>query len=486
MSNSKYYILDTSVILDDANNILRLYDNGNNTVIITDVVLSELNNRKEDARTEAGFRAREFFRFSDNDDGCKVELDDIAFPKTLRKNSINHDDDYYKMIIQYPQSESVEAQDLSVPLYVIQRNDYETTKKYTEKHGLNDAKIGEIAKAYDLTLVTNDIAFKISASIANIPAQTLQHEKVNNPDDISFEQNIQYQVDESYPSSTDYCNFTQITLTELDNSTQKEVYETGIQQHAFSMNRSLEILNFDDRFGEHFNPNLIRPINLEQKFFFSMLTHPLSNITVATGATGSGKTLIALQAGLEMVNDGIVEGIVYARNTVTANDQHSELGFRKGDEGEKLGYFMYPLYSAINFTIEHMKNNSFDPNVEYSGDTNSVKKESATALFMEHNAIEVMDIAHLRGTTISKKFVIIDETQNMTNATLKLIGTRMGEGTKLAILGDTHQIDHPFLSKRRNALVSLLKKAEKDDFVAGIQLHHTIRSQTADWFDKNF
>jgi PhoH-like ATPase len=97
-----------------------------------------------------------------------------------------------------------------------------------------------------------------------------------------------------------------------------------------------------------------------------------------------------------------------------------------------------------------------------------------------------MDIAHLRGTTISRKFVIIDEAQNMTNATLKLIGTRMGDETRLVVMGDPGQIDHPFLSKRRNALVSLLNKAQHNNFIAGIQLRHTIRSQVADWFDKNF
>jgi PhoH-like ATPase len=105
---------------------------------------------------------------------------------------------------------------------------------------------------------------------------------------------------------------------------------------------------------------------------------------------------------------------------------------------------------------------------------------------MKKYNIEVMDIAHMRGTTISRKFVIIDEAQNMTNATLKLIGTRMGDETRLVIMGDSGQIDHPFLSKRRNALVTLLNKAQHSNFIAGIQLRHTIRSNVADWFDKNF
>ncbi len=487
MSVSKRYLLDTSVIIDDANNILRLFDEGQNTIYITDIVLAELNNRKEDLRSEAGFRAREFFRLSDNELGQAIKRSELPMVDPNENLEKTAEDRYYKTIVQFPAEEGDSSDSImDVPLYVIYRQKYRAPHTHTEKYGLNDAKIGEIAEDYGLTLITNDIAFKIAASVQNIPAQTLIHSKVNNPDAIHFDNTIEYFVGEELPIPESMMNYTQLTYKEMAKSDSGEAYETGVVKHALAINGTIDILDFDHRFGEHFDPDLVRPINLEQKFYYTTLTHPTNHITAVTGSTGSGKTLIALQAGLEMVKDGIVEGIVYARNTISSTDQQAELGFRKGDESEKLGYFMYPLYSAINFTIEQMKTKSLDPQVEFAGDTNTMRKETATASFMDKHNIEVMDIAHLRGTTISKKFVIIDEAQNMTNATLKLIGTRMGEGTKLAILGDTHQIDHPFLSKRRNALVTLLKKAERDNFVAGIQLRHTIRSETADWFDKNF
>ena len=484
--DSKRYLLDTSVILDDPNNILRLYDKGTNCIYITNIVLAELNNKKEDLRSEAGYRAREFFRLSDNEDGHPITQSDLPYlPKDIDGKAIENDR-YYQLIIQYPEGDTSADESTSVPLFVIYRDDYKITKTHREPYGLNDAKIGEIALDYKLTLITSDISFKISAQVQGIPAQTLRYSQVKDPNDINFDKEILYENDNDLSKPVEMEDFQQITFKQSKKSQDGQVYETGIAKHAITVNGSIQLCDFDTRFGEHFDPDLVRPINVEQKFFYTILTHPQNSVTVATGATGSGKTLIALQAGLELVKDGIVEGIIYARNTVTSNDQHAELGFRKGDEGEKLGYFMYPLYSAVNYTIEQMKTKSLDPHVEFSGNTNSVRKENATAAFMDKYHIEVMDIAHLRGTTISKKFVIIDEAQNMTNATLKLIGTRMGEGTKLALLGDPHQIDHPFLSKRRNALVSLLKKAEVDSFVAGVQLHHTIRSQTADWFDKNF
>lgn len=485
-SKSKRYLLDTSVILDDPVNVLRLFDNGQNYVYITDIVLAELNNRKEDGHSEAGFRAREFFRLVDNNLGQNVTrkiLPDL--PEAIEKSSIK-DDRYYQLTVSYQFAEDASMQPIDVPLFVVYRSHYRITNSYTEKYGLNDAKIAEIADDYGFTLVTNDIAFKIAAQVQGIPSQSLRNASVENPEQLSFDTTIEYTNDEEIKNSVDLVDFTQVTLKQKQTSKANEEYETGITQFALALNGNLELCDFNRRFDENFSPNRVRPINVEQKFFYTMLTHPMNNVTVVTGATGSGKTLIALQAGLEMVEDGIIEGIVYARNTVTTSDRHTELGFRKGDQSEKLGYFMYPLYSAINFTIENMKHNSLESNVEYPGDTNSVKKETATTTFMEKHNIEVMDIAHLRGTTISKKLVIIDEVQNMTNATLKLIGTRMGEGTKLCVLGDPKQIDHPFLSRRRNALVALMQKALTDNYVAGIQLKHTIRSKTAQWFDEHF
>ena len=484
------YLLDTSVILDDPAHIVRLYENGENAVLITDIVLAELNNKKDDIRGDAGFRAREFFRLADNEDGKTMEFSELpaCVQKNVKIDKKSCEDKYYCLSMHFSHELLKEEQiGLGVPLYIVYREFYKIERHFSHDIGLNDAKISEIADEYGLTLLTNDISFKIASEVQGIETQSIRNARVERPDAIEFSHTYTYHGDEPVLEDIEtHSNFEQIIFVQESGDTASQIYETGIQKYALINNHTLEWCDFDRRFGEHYDDELIRPINLEQKFYFSMLTHPQNYITVVSGATGSGKTLVALQAGLELLKEGIVEGIVYARNTVTANDPQAELGFRKGDEGQKLGYFMYPLYSAINFTIEHMKKRSIDSQVEYTGNINSMKQESATETFMVKNNIEVMDIAHLRGTTISKKFVIIDEAQNLTSATLKLIGTRMGEETRLVIMGDPNQIDHPFLSKRRNALVDLLQKAKTENYIAGVQLRHTIRSEIANWFDKNF
>ena len=487
-STQKCYLLDTSVILDDPANILRISEKNTNIVVITNTVLAELNNKKDDMRSDAGFRAREFFRLADYEVGRTLTFEEL--PECLRgsrESAPNGNDYYYSLSLPFdaaltPDSEGT----MNVVLIIIYREEFRIAKSYSEPKGLNDAKIAEIAADYGLKLVTNDISFKIAAEVQGIEAQSLKNASVERPDAIEFAHTVTYHDEPTLAEASNYRNFEQFSfIQEATSEGHNEIYETGLQRYAVIYNGNLEWCDFDKRFGEYYDETLIRPINLEQKFYFTILTHPQNYLTVVAGSTGSGKTLMALQAGLEMVKEGIVEGIVYARNTVTASDPQAELGFRKGDEHEKLGYFMYPLYSAINFTIEHQNKHSIEAQIEFTGNTNSTKRENATELFMAKYNIEVMDIAHMRGTTISRKFVIIDEAQNMTNATMKLIGTRMGDETRLVVMGDPHQIDHPFLSKRRNALVTMLNKAQHSDFLAGIQLRHTIRSEVANWFDKN-
>ncbi|MHC3993466.1 PhoH family protein [Thiomicrolovo sp. ZZH C-3] len=484
----KYYLLDTSVILDDPANILRISENNRNIVAITNTVLAELNNKKDDMRSDAGFRAREFFRLADYEVGQTLRFDELPEPlRRSRETAPNNSDCYYRLTLPFAPDLNPEAGgETNVELLIIYREEYRVAKSYSEPKGFNDAKIAEIAADYHLKLVTNDISFKIAAEVQGIEAQSLKNASVERPDAIEFAHTVTYHDEPELGTEADFRNFEQFSfIQEATSEGHNEIYETGLQRYALIYNGHLEWCDFDKRFGEYFDETLIRPINLEQKFYYTILTHPQNHLTVVAGSTGSGKTLMALQAGLEMVKEGIVEGIVYARNTVTASDPQAELGFRKGDEHEKLGYFMYPLYSAINYTIEHQNKHSIESQVEFTGNTNSTKRENATELFMAKYNIEVMDIAHMRGTTISRKFVIIDEAQNMTNATMKLIGTRMGDETRLVLMGDPHQIDHPFLSKRRNALVTMLNKAQHSDFLAGIQLRHTIRSEVANWFDKN-
>ena len=133
-----------------------------------------------------------------------------------------------------------------------------------------------------------------------------------------------------------------------------------------------------------------------------------------------------------------------------------------------------------------MQKESFAKRIEYRGENKGEQRAEATEYFMKKHNISIIDIAHARGITISRKFVIFDEVQNASNATVKLIGTRMGEESRIVFLGDLKQIDHPYLSRNRNGLATLLKIASSDDYIAAINLKQTIRSEIAGWFEDRF
>lgn len=469
---TKCYLLDTSIILDDTQNIIFLWQDSQNQLFISDVVIEELD-KKKDLQNETGYFAREFFRCI-NSDSLNKSIENAKIASIAKNNN-----DFVQEIL-------FKFEEYSIPLTLIYRPYY---KIPPQEHSYNDSKLIEIAKDYNLILLTNDISLKVRTQAQGILAQSLFRDRVENPSDIDFWHSFEVHKDRALSDLAQDENFSKlkqwslIQIDEMDN-TDSALYKTGKKIFGLKVGREFVELNLDEILKA--NQPYITPINLEQKMLYALLTHSQNNLTIATGSTGSGKTLIALQAGITLVKNGVVDGIVYMRNTITANDKEAELGYRKGDESQKLGYFMYPLYSAINFTIDKLQENSLAKRIEYRGEVNGIQKQAATEYFIQKHNIEIVDIAHARGISIGNKFVIFDEVQNASNATIKLIGTRIGQGSKIVFLGDWAQIDHPYLSKFRNGALSLLSKASKNDFIAGIQLRQTIRSDIASWFGENF
>lgn len=460
-------LLDTSIILDDIENICYIHTHYKKQIFISDTVIEELDKHKN-YDNQNGYFAREFFRSIYYE---KVETNNTPNPKQ---------EDYFKTVLFCKNG-------LQIPIVFIHRQDYRTLPK---EYGFNDSKIAEIAQDYGFTLLSNDIALKIRLLARGVQSESLYRDRVEDPTKINFwtsfvlhktlDINTALIMDEKFQKLS---NWSLIEIIEEDN-TGSSAYLTGRKFYGIKNNNGFELLNFDEILKET-QPYII-PVNLEQKMLYALLIHQKNFITIASGSTGSGKTLIALQAGIYLVKNKIVDGIVYLRNTVTSNDKEAELGYRKGDEQQKLHYFMYPLFSAINFTINTLQSQSLAKRIEYRGEAKSIEKEEATEYFLQKHKIEVVDIAHARGITISNKFVIFDEVQNASNATLKLIGTRIGDNSRICFLGDWKQIDHPFLSKFRNGAVSLLQKALHHDKIAGIQLKQVIRSEVATFFEENF
>jgi len=456
-------MVDTSVIIDNPElNLVKLSENSKNNIFITDIVLKELEKHKISLRNDLSFAAREFFRLIKDSKFKKISK------RKLNKIKIRNIDNVFEVILTTENNNKI-------PLFIISRKKYENYDVSS-----NDSKIIEVAKDYNLKCITNDTSFKIFAKTKGLKAETLYWDQVNNPEKIDFLK--EYEILDKEDLNKIYENekkWNQIHIHYKENYNGQK-FLNGKEDFFLVNGNGLIPLDMSDEYFQ--KKYTVPPINIEQKFYTHLLESPVNILTV-TGSTGSGKTLMALQAGMNYVKDknSSINGIIYMRFTINAEDKFSALGYRKGDENLKLSYFNYPLIGALNFIAEKKLN----LNGEDLTEVQTIQRTEQTNKFIEDYNIEFLDIAHARGITLTNKFIIFDESQNTPNNILKLMGTRVGSGSKIIFLGDFNQVDHPYLNKEKNSLVSLLNKSLVDPFIAGIKLKHTVRSDVAKWFQEN-
>lgn len=364
-------------------------------------------------------------RLANNNLGNFIKFENLPhkIKASVKNNKNNENDKYYRLALTFNEKEE------PIFLIVIAREKYKAPLIRGVK---DDVHISEIARDYDLEIITNDMYFKMQSVVNGLKATSFDGNKVSHLDEIEYlhhiegtEEEIEKKIEE-INNNEKIKNWEQFVISEKKEYKECS-YKTGKKRFGIKIDNKIEFYDFDDNdfLENEYKHNFIKPINLEQKFYYQILTHDKNKITVCSGKTGSGKTLIALQAGLSLIKAGKIEGIIYTRNTVTASDQQSEMGYRKGGEKEKLYHFMKPLYNAIGKMIKEM-----------SGKKNYIASDEEIIDFMEAYNIKTMDMAHIRGITIDNELVICDETQNMGIPTLKLTGTRIGMGSRIIYLGD--------------------------------------------------
>jgi phosphate starvation-inducible PhoH-like protein len=156
--------------------------------------------------------------------------------------------------------------------------------------------------------------------------------------------------------------------------------------------------------------------NPNQKLYLSKLHDEQNSIVIAIGPAGTGKTLLAVQNGIKLFQDGIVDKIIVTRPAVSVDE---DLGFLPGDLNEKMAPWTRPI---------------FDVFAEYYKQT-EIKK------MLEEGVIEISPLAYMRGRTFKNAYIIADECQNTTVNQMKMLLTRLGEGSKMVVTGDLAQAD---------------------------------------------
>jgi PhoH-like ATPase len=205
----------------------------------------------------------------------------------------------------------------------------------------------------------------------------------------------------------------------------------------------------------------IKARNVEQKCAVDALMRDDIKLVTLIGQAGTGKTLLALACGLRKVFDeGLYSRILVSRPVVPLG---RDIGYLPGTKEEKLYHWMQAIYDNLEFLCDSSGN---EPN-------------ETLRWVMESKKIEMEAVTYIRGRSLPKMFIIVDEAQNLTPHEVKTIISRAGEGTKVILTGDPSQIDNPYLDKDSNGLTYTVGRFMNHKIFGHVYLDKTERSELA-------
>jgi PhoH-like ATPase len=209
----------------------------------------------------------------------------------------------------------------------------------------------------------------------------------------------------------------------------------------------------------------VKARNREQQFALELLLDETVQVVTLLGKAGTGKTLLAIAAGLQqVVDDERFNKLLVSRPVMPMG---RDLGFLPGDISEKLRPYMQPIYDNLDFVVA--------ANMEQR------RRSSMTAAQLEEGGyLSVEPLTYIRGRSIPNQYIIVDEAQNLTPHEVKTILTRAGEGTKIVLTGDAFQIDNPYVDASTNGLSYLAEHFKHLELAGHVTLMKGERSKMAE------
>ncbi|MDC7234335.1 MAG: PhoH family protein [Spirochaetales bacterium] len=206
----------------------------------------------------------------------------------------------------------------------------------------------------------------------------------------------------------------------------------------------------------------IRPLNPEQRIALDLLLNNDINLVTLIGKAGTGKTLLSLAAGLRnTMEEKNYTRVLLSRPVIPMG---KDIGYLPGAKNQKMSHWMQPLFDNLEYIIE----------VAHKQNLKSIDQ------VLNNKIIEVEALTYIRGRSLPKQYIIIDEAQNLSPHEVKTIVSRAGEGTKVVITGDPHQIDNPYLDAESNGLTCLVEAFRDVDIAGHVTLGHSERSPLAE------
>jgi PhoH-like ATPase len=425
----KTFILDTNVLLFDPTAINKF---GKNKVFIPLVVVEELDRFKKD-QNENGRNARYFSRL----------VDDLRSQGSVVKGvPLNGGGFLHISILREPATKHAGI-DLSINDNLILAN-----ALYLQEQGETPV------------LITKDINLRLKADALGIHAEDYETSEISIEELYSGQRNFAVSVERL----TDFekNRFLELTEEEKNKFYPNEyliVHEENNPQHRqlgryYAKKGGIVplIKMREGVWGVH-------PKNYEQQFAMDALLNHEINLVSLVGKAGTGKTLLAIAAGLECaITQQQYSRVLVSRPIVPMG---RDLGFLPGDVNEKLGPWMQPIFDNIDFLFGNQRANN---------------QTTTWDELINQGLLHVEPLTYIRGRSLPNQFMIVDEAQNLTPHEIKTIITRAGEGTKIVLTGDSEQIDNPYLDSINNGLVYCIDRLKKVDIVAHTKLTQGERS----------
>ena len=443
----KNYVLDTNVVLSDPRAI---YAFAEHNVIIPIPVLEEVESFKK-GQAERNHQARAFLRELKALKEGNPQMPKSGYPLKTGGKLIFKPTSPQKARLKIFEANTVDHQLLDLVL---------SMKESSTK---SDRQV---------VLVTNDEALQIKAEILELPVESYKNAQVADVEklygeilevEISTEEQASFYRDKkgfyekflsNNPSLEELPLNTPVRLLYQPQNSD-DTHEILCLKTANSLE---EIREKEEVFG-------INAKNVEQQFALHALLDPRIPIVALTGAAGTGKTLLALAAALKMLKSCQYENAKLARPMVELSDK--TMGFLPGTVEEKIDPYFGPIYDNLEFlrSLKSEKSGKKDKNAETTESHESASQRALKGWMKEQN-LECFALNFLRGRSLPKSLIIIDEAQNTTPQEMKTILTRLGEGSKVIVIGDISQIDNPYLGERSNGLAHLIDafKGHKEFF----------------------
>lgn len=434
---NKIYVLDTNVLLQDPQAIFSFQDN---EVVIPAVVLEEVDSKKR-YMDEIGRNARHVSKLIDN----------------LRQQGKLHE---------------------KIPLYtggslrieLNHRSFQQLQEIFLEK--TNDNRIIAVAKNLSIEeeakkdgksviLVSKDTLVRVKADALGLQAEDFLSDRVIEVNDI-YTGFIELYTERELLDK--FYDKGELTLTDI---TKQRFYSHQFLIMKDALGSSASALGMVDASGlkvkklvydqEHMWG--IKARNVQQTMATELLLRDDISLVTMIGKAGTGKTLLALAAGLLQTEDfNKFNKLLVARPIVPVG---KDIGYLPGEKQEKLRPWMQPIFDNLEYLFNTKKPGELDDILAGMG------------------SIEVEALTYIRGRSIPDQYIIIDEAQNLTKHEVKTILTRVGERSKIVLMGDPAQIDHPYLDEYNNGLTYVVEKFKDQKLSGHVKLMKGERSGLA-------